>query len=411
MHPHALKALLAFALLWPATSPAQDLPESSPRALMHHAQGVEAYVDTRYEEAIRHFVLAYEADPPSFVSLLMAGVSAGNAGQTARADSFYALVVPHQDRLSAYYRYRLEAQMANRAGNLDGYIAANRQAAALGRGTKASYNVAQGVIQVGRANEARESLRQLDPDREPMKGWINYYGVYANAAHQLGDHEDELQMARRARTGIPDIRGAQLEAEALAALGRTAEAEQVLAVIQTMPPFGQLTPGEVMTTVAQEFGAHGDAAAATRWLENALRWFDALPADAGRTADNRGDKAYALYSLGRYREAATIHQGLAAELPNVAVWKAWAGYDAALTGDKAKGTEVANQIASGGISLSPANSAIWRGLIAAALNDPGGAVTLFQESRVRARWMHRDPVLMRALGKTPTWVTYLKPTG
>ncbi|MBI2536522.1 MAG: hypothetical protein HYW06_06070 [Gemmatimonadetes bacterium] len=324
MHPHALKALLAFALLWPATSPAQDLPESSPRALMHHAQGVEAYVDTRYEEAIRHFVLAYEADPTSFVSLLMAGVSAGNA-------------------LSAYYRYRLEAQMANRAGNLDGYIAANRQAAALGRGTKASYNVAQGVIQVGRANEARESLRQLDPDREPMKGWINYYGVYANAAHQLGDHEDELQMARRARTGIPDIRGAQLEAEALAALGRTAEAEQVLAVIQTMPPFGQLTPGEVMTTVAQEFGAHGDAAAATRWLENALRWFDALPADAGRTADNRGDKAYALYSLGRYREAATIHQGLAAELPNVAVWKAWAGYDAALTGDKAKGTEVANQ--------------------------------------------------------------------
>ncbi|MBI3081953.1 MAG: hypothetical protein HYY94_03405 [Gemmatimonadetes bacterium] len=251
---------------------------------------MEAYVDTRYEEAIRHFVLAYEADPPSFVSLLMAGVSAGNAGQTARADSFYALVVPHQDRLSAYYRYRLEAQMANRAGNLDGYIAANRQAAALGRGTKASYNVAQGVIQVGRANEARESLRQLDPDREPMKGWINYYRVYANAAHQLGDHEDELQMARRARTGIPDIRGAQLEAEALAALGRTAEAEQVLAVIQTMPPFGQLTPGEVMTTVAQEFGAHGDAAAATRWLENALRWFDALPADAGRTADNRGDK-------------------------------------------------------------------------------------------------------------------------
>ena len=94
---------------------------------MHHAQGVDAYVKGSNQDAIKHFLLAYDSDPTSYASLIMAGVAAGNAGQGARADSFYAKVAPHKDKLSAYYRYRLEAQMAGRAGDVAAAMAANRK--------------------------------------------------------------------------------------------------------------------------------------------------------------------------------------------------------------------------------------------------------------------------------------------
>ena len=406
----ALLPLLAATLLASGITHAQDLPESSPQALLHHAQGVDAYVKERYDEALEHFRLAYESDPTFYVALFMAGLTAGNAGQGEKADSFYALVAPHKEKLSPYYRYRLEAQMASRAGDMEGYLAGNRRAAALGPGTKASYNLAQGVIQRGMAGDARNALRQLDPDREPMKGWWSYYSVYANAAHQLGDYEDELRMARRGRAAFPDdVRAAGLEAEALAALGRTGEAEKVLADIQKMPARGMTTPGQVMTNVALELGAHGDTAASRRWLENAIRWFDALPAGQAKTADNRGDKAYALYALGRFADAAAIHRGLAAEFPNAPVWQAWMGYMAGRLGDKARARDVAARIESGDIRFNAANSALWRALIAAGMDDRAAAVALFEQSGVRPRWMHRDPVLRKALAQDQKWLAYLKP--
>lgn len=402
-------AVLTALALVPERGQPQDLPESSPKALMHHAQGVEAYVAARNEEAIRHFRLAYESDPTSYVSLLMAGVAAGNAGQLALADSFYAMILPHKDKLSAYYRYRLEAMIAGRAGNADAVIAANRKAAALGGGTKAWYNVAQAGGPRGMAREAIDALRRLDPDKEPMKGWNSYYTVYTAAAHQLGDYEDELAMARRARAARPKgLLGAQLEAEALVALGRSAEAERILGEIETMTPEGTLTPGEAMTTVAQEFDAHGNPQAAKQWLENALKWFAALDATSAKTTDNRFDKAYALYSLGRYREAAAVLDSLATEFPNTAGWKAWTGYLAALTGDKARATDVSTKIQAGEIQVAAGNRLIWRALIALALNDRNTALAHFQESGLRARWMHRDPVVMKAMKGNAAWTAYLK---
>ena len=69
-------AFASLVLIAPITLRAQDLPESSPQALMHHAQGVDAYVKGNNADAIKHFTLAYESDNTSYVSLFMAGVAA-----------------------------------------------------------------------------------------------------------------------------------------------------------------------------------------------------------------------------------------------------------------------------------------------------------------------------------------------
>lgn len=412
---HRAVMLLPFAVALSATPHlrAQDMPESSPEALLHYAQGVDAYLKERHLEAIGHFQAAYGSDSTFHVAMFMAGLAAGNAGRAAQADSFYARVVPHRDRLSPYYQLRLDAQMAGRAGNLEGYVEANRRAAALNPGTKATYNLAQGAVQLGRAREARDALRRLDPDREPMKGWDSYYEVYTNAAHQLGDHEDELRMARHARQAFPDaLSMAQLEGYALAALGRLADAERVLEEMRGMSADGALNAGQAMRNVADELAAHGNAAAARRWYERALAWFEARPAEEARTAAARNGRASMLVRLGRWSDAAPIFDELAAELPNQHQWKGWQAIVATNRGDSALAREFAHKLQSGEIRFpNPRVQHLWQGIIAAALNDRPAAMRHFQAYGVRPRWLHRDPVLLPLLGQEPRFTAYLRPTG
>ena len=114
---------------------------------------------------------------------------------------------------------------------------------------------------------------------------------------------------------------------------------------------------------------------------------------------------------GRSRDAAPLYDALAAEFPANGAWKAWGGYLAGLTGDKATAADVSRRIEAGEIAFAPVNRTIWRGLIAAALNDRDAAIARFQESGVRQRWMHRDPVLMKVFKDDPRLAEYLKPIG
>lgn len=376
----------------------QDLPESSPRALMHHAQGIEAYVAEKYADAIAHFRMAWESDPTSYVSLLMAGVAAGNAGQGALADSLYAAVAPHKDKLSPYYRYRLQAQMAGRAGDVAGVVEFNRQAAELGDGTKAWYNIAQAGGSRGQASEALAALRKLDPDKEPMKGWYSYYSVYGTAAHVLGEHEDELAMARRARAAFPnDLRAMQREVIALAALGRTADAEAVLTTARAMPIGPGTNYGDISTLYGLELAAHGKAAEGRKWLQAALQWFESLPTEVANMPSVRGGRGYALYSLGRYNDLPSIYASLMADQPNAVAWKAWSGIAAGLNRDKAKAMEISNAIASNQIATGT-NRLAWRALIATSLRDRTAALAFLNEWGLKPEWLHRDPEMTKLLG-------------
>ena len=113
--------------------------------------------------------------------------------------------------------------------------------------------------------------------------------------------------------------------------------------------------------------------------------------------------------MGRYKDAASLIDGLAADVPDQPVWRAWQGYLAALVSDNARATDVSQRIASNEIRLGRVNGTLWRGLIAAGMNDADGAFALIRQSGVHPRWMHLDPVLRRVLGEKPAWVAYLKP--
>ncbi|MBW3553057.1 MAG: hypothetical protein KY466_06090 [Gemmatimonadetes bacterium] len=409
----AMTAAVLFALLvLPTGARAQDLPESSPEAVAAHARGIAAYLAADYDEAIQHFYGAYELDPTFYVALFMAGLSHGNAGRGEQSDSLYAIVAAHKQRLSPYFRTRLEAQMASRAGDREKYVALNRKAAEAAPGTKAAYNVAQGAVGRRRPAEALAALRTLDPDREPMRGWYSYYSVYTSAVHALGEHEDELAMARRARAAFPnDLGPRSLEAQALAALGRTAELDRVLDEIASLPAAEATSPGQIYTMVGLELAAHGHDAAARRAHEGAVSWFAAAPVEQAGSRLHRQQQAYALYAAGRPMEAAAAYRALAADFPDIPVYQAWIGFLAAQNGDPATAAEVSARIEAGEIQLSPLNSSFFRGLISAARGERDEAVALFDGTGAWARWIHRDPVLRSKLGGHPGFIDFLRPRG
>ncbi len=395
--------LLAGVLVAAAPVRAQDLPESSPEALMHHAKGVELYVKNQYAEAVQHFEKAFAADPTFYVALLMAGITQTNAGNPAASDSLYAIVDANRHRLSGYYQARLDAQRAALAGDVA--RAADLMAAAAEKypGTKAAYNHALWAAGLNRHRAVLTSLRTLDGAREPMRGWYGYVSVYANAAHALGEYEDELAHAVKSRAGYPgDIRPLGIQAEALAALGRVKELDRVLDEVAGMAPTAGVNPGNIMMNAGLELTAHGHAAAAKPVLERALAWFNAQPASQFRQG-----RATTLYALGRHREALAIWQQAASEAPDNFGVKVSVAIGAAKNGDRRPGTALMQRLEAGEFELAPAPRLSVRAVLAAALGERDKALALLQESGVRGRGLHRDPVWAPLAG-LPAFQAYLK---
>ncbi len=408
----AVLCLTLVSLAATAPTAAQDIPESSPQAMAHYAKGIEHYVRSEYNEAVRHFEMALAEDPTFYLAILMAATSHSNAGRVNVADSLYRVLAPHRHRLSPYYQARLDAQVAAREGNMGRAVELMRNTMQESPGTKAAYNLALWASNTNRPREALAALRTLDPEREPMRGWIAYVTVYAGAAHAAGEYEDELHRARHSRTLFPgDIRTANLEALALATNGRVDELGAVLDEVSGMATIGTTSPGVVMTSAAQELAAHGHEAASKAVFERSLAWFDALSAEQASNQTMRANRAYLLYAMGRNRDAATAYAALAKEFPANGTYAAWSGILAGMQRNRRQANQVAADIGSGAITMTPANRSTFRALLAASVGETDKAVALFQEGGVRGRWMHRDPLLRATLMKNPAFVAFLQPEG
>jgi hypothetical protein len=112
-----LLTLAALATVAAAPLTAQRLPESSADAIAAHVEGLRAYLAADYAAAQPHFLRAHELDPTFFVPVLMAALSAGNAGMGAAADSLWAVLEENRDRFSDYYRRLIDIYLLRRSGD------------------------------------------------------------------------------------------------------------------------------------------------------------------------------------------------------------------------------------------------------------------------------------------------------
>ena len=197
----------------------------------YHAfdEGLTLYTNGRYAEATEPLQLAYELDSTFTLPLFYAAAAQYNAGRVARSDSIIDLLDWRRNRLSEYERLRFENFKAFRNADHAASYEAVCRAAEIAPGSRIVYDCAwTALFGMNFPQKALELLGRLDPVRGAMRGWLPYWDRMVDALHRLGEHERELEMARRARELYPNNpRALMLEGIALAALGMVDEALEV----------------------------------------------------------------------------------------------------------------------------------------------------------------------------------------
>lgn len=269
----------------------------------------------RYDDASAGFVGAWRRDSSFVPALIYAALAATNSGDVPRGDSLIREVLLRRERLSTYHAALADFIEAYLAGDRGRALAPIQRAMALAPGSRASYNAAYILLQLNRPAEADAMLRQLDPDRGPMREWPSYWSQRAYAAHLLGAHEEEVALAREMKHRFPTQRVAWvIEARALAAMGRQVALDSLLQEASTLAPDVYWSQGAMRVVAAEEYGVHGtgDSTAAHR---DAAAWLEARLADQPKDRNHRSWLSQAMLGLGRFDRAEELLDALDREGP------------------------------------------------------------------------------------------------
>ena len=266
---------------------------------------------------------------------------------------------------------------------------------------------------VNRPRKALATLRRVDPRSAELNDGWSYWSCLTDALDMLGEHDRQLVEARNGRAQYPGLLATlELEALALAALGRTHEAEELAKKSIDLLPHGAFTPGVVAVDVAYELRAQGDTAAARRTSTWAVHWYESRLPDEQRV--NRSDYARALYAAERWRESWNVRQDICRAILDPAHvvdgsqvevdCVGWAGVLAARLHQRDTALAVDNRLANVRYRFRPqeGNAMRWRAQIAAVLGDRENATSLLRRAFAEAgvgfesQWRrHPDFLLLR----------------
>ena len=371
-----------------ASSPGAALHPPTFEAYQAFDRGVQYFVDQRYSEAAPEFRRAATIDTTFAAALLYAATASMNTGEYLRADTLARVLRSRETLLPEFLRLWLAQIEAILTGDGQLALQAMRRAAALAPHSRAGYNLAVAALAVDRPEEALASLRRMSPDRGDMRNWSSYWTQLTHAHHQLGNHAEELAAARELQRRFPDRRVAlALAVRALAAEGRTGQIDSALSASATLAPRTYWSQGGALVLVSEELVAHGHAADAGRYREQAIEWLEAqvaLDPDFGPHYEYLGN---AYYDAGRWREALVALDRAAALRPDRASLRRDAAVAAARAGSA--GVEA---------RLGPAepwdrgSHTIARARIAIARGDRERAVGLLSEAVAQGvdnlSWVH-----------------------
>jgi tetratricopeptide (TPR) repeat protein len=268
--------------------------------------------------------------------------------------------------------------------------------------------------------EAVALLRELDPDHGLMRHFLQYWDWLGQGYHVLGDYEQELAVAREGRRRYPEHPlYVLLEARALAALGRLDDVAAQIEAVRSSALQDRL--GQYLLFVSVYLETHGQTAAATETLEEAIAWARSRPTE---TEDSQGALALSLYHARRWEEARELFETLVEEYPRQSLYLAALGWLAARRGDRAEALLISQELGRCDRQrcgyFPPGTATVYRAEIAALLGDRDEAVGLLREvlgisfSRVPALNILVSPhyhLLFESLRGYPPFEELIRPNG
>ncbi len=251
----------------------------------------------------------------------------------------------------------------------------------------------QNVAQRPRACLGTLDRVNLEGSRYFQSSWK--WLLYAECHRALGDHANSLDQIRAGRERFPDRRNLVVpEVQALAGVGRSAEAETLIDEYLASPAAGETFEHERVFTMlvagALTMRAAGDTLAAERTLGRAVNWYRTRSTGDSASAADRWYLARALYAAGRWEEAREAFDALTVEelaghheilSHNVDV--SLLGYRAVLSarlGMRERADSLDAQLAGLRRPHLWGHATYWRAAIAAAKGDPAQATDLLGQA-------------------------------
>jgi TolB-like protein/tetratricopeptide (TPR) repeat protein len=380
-----------------------------------YADGQDRFLRSDYDEAIWALNRAIELDSTFIPSKLLIAVAHLNRGRYTVADSITTELLAAPDRLTLDERLRAESIRASIRGDRSVAMESRARLAGMFPNSLFQYQAGYDGVFYNRPHRAIHYLSTLDPTRGPMARWPPYWNAYRDAHHLLGEHTEELRVARRALEMFGE-RVVSYQIQPLAAMGRFAELRDALAQTER---YGMRTLADGLREAALELRAHGFADSADTYLREALDW-------GGRQSEVERERlqetiAYTLYVAGRPDSAGVLYRALLAEAPEpvddrsrarVRTLRGQLGTIAAGLGDTEAAGRADAWLRDVDWPLQRGSAHLWRARIAARLGEPDRAVAplrqAFSEGLSFGVWLHRDPDLI-LLADPPGFQALLRP--
>jgi len=261
----------------------------------------------RYRESLDGFREAFALDSGFIAPVLYAAQAAWNTSQYDVVDSLLSVLDARRGELNDYHDH-LRAQLrAMLAGEARAAEQAAVRAAAIAPDSRAAYDAAVIALWLGEPDTARARLHRMSPDRGAMIGWPSFWTNLAHAEHLTANHDAERRAAQEMRRRHPTLRVSWvLEARSLAAAGDTAALDSLLRAAEGLEPNVYWSYGGMLTTAAEELGAHGDSTLAFRYAERAEQWLRERLRSAPDDADHLYWLAGVLHVRGRLSEELAV---------------------------------------------------------------------------------------------------------
>ncbi len=375
-------------------------------------EGLEVFWRSDFVGSRRYFHRAIELDPKYHLPRILLVFSHRNVNEWVEAEAIVSELERKRDELSPYESYRLDQLIAVGNGDLEGSYYAARQASSISPEFGPVMDGAALAISLNRPQEAIEAMQTIDTSRV-LLGWTDYWERLTAARHMLGEHDEELNEALKARALYPDsLPVIFVEARARAALGDIDGLQQLIDAAIRLGVQLNWTAGGVLRATGEELIAHGYADAGRETLARAINWYQNLPPEE---KEARSDNlALTLLSAGRVDEAIVLLEPLQQKYPNRFFLLGALGVAKALQGDRADAERISAQLEGIDVPYTFGNASVWQARIAAALGNGDQAMDFlqraFSEGTGMGDWIHREPAF-RSLIDHPPLQNLLQPSG
>jgi tetratricopeptide (TPR) repeat protein len=205
--------------------------------------------------------------------------------------------------------------------------------------------------------------------------------MYSGAYHMLGEHKNELKVARLARKYYPDRHAPLgLEIRALAATGKIGEVSRLIEESRRLPPESGADLRSYLFAAGRELRIHGYRKESLEFMERAIQWLKDRPDSERKAVTYRSNMANCLYWAERWEEAKADYEALAKEFPENLGYRSSLGISAARMGNREEAQRISDELGKVEQPYLYGLIPYYQARIAALLGEKDKAVKLLQES-------------------------------